>query len=164
MENFPGYKRLFRFDADCKLKTLEFMRSSPSLDPNAINIFTHMLLGEKMWLSRLELGLKAPPLKLSNLWQGQTLDRCGDELQSVIDHWTRYITGLSEEDYSKQVSFINLKGTKVDRPVLRSFDASSEPLGLSSRPDRYSDRQKERQRRLPQTIFFSRPINEVTLN
>lgn len=114
MENFPGYKRLFRFDADCKRKTLEFLRSSPSLEPNAINIFAHILAAEKMWLSRLELGVKAPPPKL---WQGRTLDQCADEMESVIGHWTRYLGGLSDQDYSKQVSFINLKGMQVDRPV-----------------------------------------------
>ncbi|HEB71890.1 MAG TPA: hypothetical protein ENI77_04650 [Nitrospirae bacterium] len=126
MEKFPGYKRLFRFDAGCKLKTLEFMRSSPSLDPDAINIFAHILSAENMWLSRLELGVKAPPPKL---WQGRTLDQCADEMESVIGHWTRYLGGLSEEDYSKQVSFINLKGIQVDRPV---YDLLTQVLNHST--------------------------------
>ncbi|VAX21094.1 hypothetical protein MNBD_NITROSPINAE04-2241 [hydrothermal vent metagenome] len=127
MEKFPGYKRLFRFDADCKLKTLEFMRSSPSLDGAAINIFAHILSAENMWLSRLELGVKAPPPKL---WrEGRTLDQCADETESVIGHWTRFLGGLSEEDYSKQVSFINLKGIQVDRPV---YDLLTQVLNHST--------------------------------
>ena len=128
MENFPGYERLFRFDADCKLKTLEFMRASDSLNLHAVNSFAHILEAEKMWLSRLELGVKAPPLKLSNLWQGQTLDQCAVETQPVIDHWTRYLGGLADEDYSNQVSFINLKGMQVERPV---YDLLTTVLNLS---------------------------------
>lgn len=94
------------------------MRSSPSLDPNTINIFAHMLAAEKMWLSRLELGMKAPLVeKLSELWQGKTLDQCADELKDVTEHWMRYLTGCSAEDFSKEISYINVKGQAVSKPL-----------------------------------------------
>ncbi len=94
------------------------MRSSPSLDPNAVNIFAHMLAAEKMWLSRLELETKAPLLeKLSELWQGKTLDQCADELNEVTEHCTIYLAGRSAEDFSKEISYINIKGQAVSKPL-----------------------------------------------
>ncbi len=117
MHSLPGFERLFSFEADCKQKILEFMRSSSSLSPSAINIFAHMLAAERMWLSRLELETKAPTLgNLSELWPGKTLDQCADELKDVTEHWTRYLAGRSAEDFSKEISYINVKGQTVSKP------------------------------------------------
>jgi len=104
------FVRLFKYNSQSNRKILEFMSSGDTLNPRAVKIFAHMIGADKMWLSRLELGEKAPePV----LWPDMAPETFEGELESVSGHWVRYLDTATSETLNAEVSYLNIKGQTV---------------------------------------------------
>ncbi len=104
------FARLFRYNSQSNRKILEFMLSGDPVNPRAAKIFAHMIGADKMWLSMLELGEKAPePV----LWPDMAPEMFKEELESVSGHWTRYLDAATDETLSAEISYLNIKGQTV---------------------------------------------------
>ena len=126
MTNFPGYKKLFEYDADSNRKILDFMLADNEPPPRAVKIFSHLINAEKMWQSRLELGVKSPA---PNLWPKIATNKLADELEAVHGHWMRYLESGDGGALSVDVTYLNLKGEQVTKPA---FDILTHVIAHSS--------------------------------
>jgi uncharacterized damage-inducible protein DinB len=112
MAGFAGFGNLYSYHNKSNKSLLLFIMDNPQ--PRAINVFAHIMAADRMWLSRLELGLRAPD---PQLWPNdKTTDILASELEDVSGHWARYLT-QSDDDNERIVEYLNIKGEPTTRPA-----------------------------------------------
>lgn len=95
---------------------LSSMKQIPmnELSPKALNLFSHNLSVNSIWLSRL---FSETPT--TTLFQERSLDECETTLNEIKQKWKKYISGINENELNRKIEFIfPFDGTKKRMSVL----------------------------------------------
>jgi uncharacterized damage-inducible protein DinB len=100
-------RRQFVYDAWANEQVLTAIKSAEDASKltRATELFGHILSAEKLWLERLRQKPQSQPV-----WPKSTIEQCEVQIQELMVLWQEYLTGLSESDLAKKISYKNSKG------------------------------------------------------
>lgn len=94
----------------CILKTLQNIEEE---NQNAINLFSHILLAEHIWFTRLK-GLDSSALPI---WDEVSLDKCAEMVKQNNQNFTAFLSPMSDADLHNLVFYKNSKGKEFQNTV-----------------------------------------------
>ena len=75
------------------------------LRPRALQLLSHVVAAELLWLARLEN--RKPPLAV---WPALTLAQCADHLKALPHKWQDLFADLAPDDLASAIDYVNSKG------------------------------------------------------
>jgi uncharacterized damage-inducible protein DinB len=104
--NLADYlRREFTYDAWANQETLTAIRTSGGDNARSLQLMSHILAAERLWLERLKQQPQSTPV-----WPELDLDRCDAESQSLGHLWSEYLDLITAGDVAQTVSYKNTKG------------------------------------------------------
>ncbi|MFP5114958.1 DinB family protein [Bacillaceae bacterium C204] len=94
-------------------RILETLKNIEGENKRAINLFSHILLAEQVWFTRLK-GLDSSTLPI---WAEVSLEACVELANQNHQNFKEYLTGLSNLDLAQFVSYRNSKGIEFKNTV-----------------------------------------------
>jgi uncharacterized damage-inducible protein DinB len=94
-------------------RILETLKSIEGENKQAIILFSHILLAEQVWFTRLK-GLDSSKLPI---WAEVSLETCVKLANQNNQNFKEYLTGLSSSDLEQTVSYRNSKGIEFKNSV-----------------------------------------------
>jgi uncharacterized damage-inducible protein DinB len=94
-------------------RILETLKSIEGENKQVINLFSHILLAEQVWFTRLK-GLDSSTLPT---WEEVSLDACVELANQNNQNFKEYLTGLSNLELAQFVSYRNSKGIEFKNSV-----------------------------------------------
>ena len=76
-------------------------------------LFSHILLAEKVWLTRIQ-GLDSSRLPI---WSDVNLEVCADLVRQNEGSFSAFLTNLAETDLDKSISYTNSKGKEFNSSI-----------------------------------------------
>jgi uncharacterized damage-inducible protein DinB len=92
---------------------LETLQSIENENPELIRLFSHILLAEKVWITRLQ-GLDS---SLLPIWSEVDIEVCADLVMQNKESLTKFLTNLPITDLDKLISYTNSKGKEFKNSV-----------------------------------------------
>ena len=106
--------RSFRYDAWANRKILHALIQTPSLDERSRQIMVHLLMSQKVWLTRLQ-GKDTSAL---SIWPGPAaLGECESLLEENDQGYQQFLTGLPAERLGEVVSYRTSTGSDFHTAV-----------------------------------------------
>ena len=103
--------RLFEHADWANRRTLEEVQSlSGSPDPHVLEIFSHVVASEKVWLARL----RGEPDAAMPLHPRYSLKQCASLIDETGNGYCRYIAPLKDADLQKIVTYRNTRGIECN--------------------------------------------------
>ena len=91
---------------------LSALRAADPLDPEAFEIYRHVIGTEEVWLARLQG--RVPSLAV---WPELTLEACASAARANLDGLTAYLDSLGAEDIGRSVTYRNSAGREFTSTV-----------------------------------------------
>ena len=95
---------LFKYNFDTNLKMNTLLQEQSSLE-EAQKLLSHITHAQEIWLGRLNDHL---PVK-SILWETISSEEISGKLHENNEGWNTYLASLSEEDFEKEIEYVNTK-------------------------------------------------------
>jgi uncharacterized damage-inducible protein DinB len=92
---------------------LETLQSVEDENQGVIRLFSHILLAEKVWITRLQ-GLDSSRLPI---WSEVDIEVCANLVMQNKESFTTFFTNLSNTDLDKLISYTNSKGKEFKNSV-----------------------------------------------
>jgi uncharacterized damage-inducible protein DinB len=92
------------------LETLQYIEGE---NKKVINLFSHILLAEHVWITRLK-GLDSSKLPI---WAEVNLAACADLVNQNNENFKEFLSGLSNPALEQMVSYKNSKGKEFNNSV-----------------------------------------------
>jgi uncharacterized damage-inducible protein DinB len=105
MDLIEHFNRLFACDGWANQEVLSGLRASPPPLPRALSLMAHIFASEHLWMERLQEKPQTLPV-----WPEFTLAECEIQAAQLPVLWKNYLSGRSEADLVKLVSYQNSKG------------------------------------------------------
>lgn len=96
-------RRQFVYDAWANREVLKAIRSAGGEDERSLQLMTHILAAERLWLERLQKQPQSVPV-----WPEPDLPYCETEADQLGRLWSEYLNGLT--DSNQVISYKNSKG------------------------------------------------------
>ncbi len=74
-------------------------------DPNILLLFSHLVMAEKVWLSRVRGTHEA-----YKIWDPIPLPELIRHINQSAQQWAEFIHGVTDRQFREQISYLNLKG------------------------------------------------------
>ena len=100
------FLRLNEYNIWANNNTAESIRNNADLDAKALELFSHILIAQTIWLDRISqhpIGFDSPWIKLSS-------EECEHLSQKSYNDWKNYLANIGEAELSKFVEYNNVKG------------------------------------------------------
>src|SRR4051812_7608726 len=81
------------------------MRNAGSVDQRSLQLLSHILAAERVWLDRL----KNQPQSIS-VWPEANLSNCEGQATELEQLWREYLEGITAGDVAQTISYKNSKG------------------------------------------------------
>jgi len=94
-------------------RILETVQNVEEGNSEVIRLFSHILLAEKVWLTRLR-GMDSSQLPI---WLQTDIETCVDLVKENEESLTTYLTNLSEADLDNLIVYKNSKGTEFTNTI-----------------------------------------------
>ena len=104
-------QKMFEHVSWANQQILETLRSSG--DQEASRLFSHILLSENVWITRLR-GLDSSHLPI---WQDADLESCAALMKENEENIKAYLAPLTEADLDQIISYKNSKGTEFKNSI-----------------------------------------------
>ncbi len=91
---------------------LASLRSATAPDPRALEVFSHILAAEHVWLARLQGARPRHPV-----WPALTLEECAAMVQGNQRELSRYVAGLAAADLDRGITYTNSAGREFTSRV-----------------------------------------------
>ncbi len=98
-------RRQFVYDAWANQEVLQAIRSSTAARERALQLMSHILAAERVWLERLKQEPQSVPV-----WPKPDLAQCEAEAAELGRLWTAYLELATAGDVTQSVSYKNSKG------------------------------------------------------
>lgn len=98
-------KKLFSYDDWANRETLRSLRGAPQASPRAIEVMSHILATEWVWMSRL----RGQPQPYA-VWPGWTLDDCAHRIEELRHDWTEFFASVNDQTLDREANYRNTKG------------------------------------------------------
>ena len=94
------------------------------MDKQIINLFSHILLAEQVWFTRLK-GLDSASLPI---WEEISIEACAELVKQNHLNYKDYLNGVTENKLEQIVSYRNSKGQEFRELQMRG---DSDPCGAA---------------------------------
>ncbi|MGE7834792.1 DinB family protein [Viridibacillus arvi] len=94
-------------------RILETLQSIGDENQEAFRLFSHILLAEKVWITRLQ-GLDSSRLPI---WLDVDIEVCAELVRQNEESLTTFLTNLVNTDLDKLISYTNSKGKEFKNSV-----------------------------------------------
>lgn len=105
MDLIERFTRLFAYDGWANREVLASLRAVPTPLPQAMKWMGHILAAQRLWMERLESEPQTLPV-----WPEFTIVECEGQAAELSVLWRNYLSGRSEADLGKSVTYQNSKG------------------------------------------------------
>lgn len=103
------FMKLFKYNEWANNRIIEALMDQQSENmENYLQIFSHLLSVQKVWLDRL-LNNKI----IYELWDSKTLEGCIKMSKESTSGWLKYLESISDEEFSKILEYTNTKGVQL---------------------------------------------------
>jgi len=107
------YRKLFDYDYWANCETLASLKSVPSGAEKPRKAFSHVIGGQRVWLSRFEN--PAPPS--AQPWPDLTLEECASAIEDLRRQWKELLDKLTPEKLAGELTYKTTKGIEHRTPV-----------------------------------------------
>lgn len=94
-------------------RILETLQNIEDENPEVNRLFSHILFGERIWITRLQ-GLDSSQLPV---WSEVDIETCAELARQNEESLTTFLTNLVNEDLNKLILYKNSKGTEFKNSV-----------------------------------------------
>jgi uncharacterized damage-inducible protein DinB len=93
-------------------RVLRSLREAPAIPPKALELFTHILGAEHVWLARL----RQIPARLA-VWPSLDLEQCTTVARENRDGYTSLLDELGADGLGQEIPYTNSAGASFRTPV-----------------------------------------------
>lgn len=105
MNLIEHFRRQFAYDAWANREVIAAMRERAAENERALQLMSHIVAAERLWLERLEQQPQSVPV-----WPKADLAWCEAQAAEMKRLWTDYLQRISNEDLAREISYKNSKG------------------------------------------------------
>jgi uncharacterized damage-inducible protein DinB len=105
MDVIEHLNRLFDYNDWANRETLASLKAAGSVPERSLKFMAHIIGAEWLWLGRVEQEKQVPVV-----WPELTLEGCEEQLGELERRWQEYLVGLTPDDLSQPIHYINSKG------------------------------------------------------
>jgi uncharacterized damage-inducible protein DinB len=98
-------RRQFSYDAWANREVLSAMRAHGGGDPRSLQLLSHILAAERLWMERLEQQPQSTPV-----WPERDLAQCEAEAAEMGRLWTPYLAAITDNALAHTIPYKNSKG------------------------------------------------------
>jgi uncharacterized damage-inducible protein DinB len=104
-------RRQFAYDAWANRDVLKTIQSNGANDERSLQLMSHILAAERVWLERLLQRSQTVPV-----WPKRDMDWCEGEAEALASLWLEYLANTADLD--KAISYQNSKGEAWSSAVI----------------------------------------------
>ena len=105
MSTLEHLQRLFRYDHWANREILTALETLASPPQRPMNLLSHIVSAERLWLERLLLQKQTLPV-----WPLFTVEQCKLEVEQLPGLWQNYLNSVGESGLTRSLSYKNTKG------------------------------------------------------
>ena len=105
MSMLEHLQRLFRYDHWANREILTALETLPSPPQRPLNLLSHIVSAERLWLERLLLQKQTLPV-----WPLFTVEQCKLEVEQLPGLLQNYLNSVGESGLTRSLSYKNTKG------------------------------------------------------
>ena len=105
MDIIEHLNRLFAYDDWANREVLAALRAAEAAPPRSLNLMSHILSAERLWLERLQQQKQSLPV-----WPDFTLQECETEAAELPILWKNYLDAASEAYLADPLNYRSSKG------------------------------------------------------
>jgi uncharacterized damage-inducible protein DinB len=105
MDLLEHLRRQFAYDAWANREVLSGLRASAHPAPRPLQLLSHILSAELLWLERIRQQPQSLPV-----WPDFTFEQCESRIEKMAQLWHEFLTALSHDGLAELVSYKNSKG------------------------------------------------------
>lgn len=98
-------RRQFAYDAWANREVLSAIRANVDRNERALELMSHIVAAERLWLERLEQRSQSLPV-----WPKADLGWCEAQTAELRRLWTEYLSRIHDGDLTRKLSYKNTKG------------------------------------------------------
>jgi uncharacterized damage-inducible protein DinB len=98
-------RRQFAYNAWANEEVLKTLRSAGGEDARSLQLMSHILAAERVWIERLKQVPQSVPV-----WPQSDLVKCEAEASALAQLWSDYLNGMNDSGLSRAASYKNSKG------------------------------------------------------
>ena len=99
------FRRQFAYDSWANREVILAMRAQTDEGERALQLMSHIVAAERLWLERLEQQPQGVPV-----WPKADLSWCEAQIADLERLWTEYLQRISDDDLAREISYKNSKG------------------------------------------------------
>jgi len=105
MDMLAHLRRLFAYDHWANREVLSGLKAAGSLPARPVQLLSHILSAERLWLERIERRQATYPV-----WPEFSIVKCEAEVIDLPRLWQKYLGGIQAAQLSQEVNYTNSKG------------------------------------------------------
>lgn len=105
MNLIEHFRRQFAYDAWANGEVLSAIRTTQGDNKRALELMSHIVAAERLWLERLEQKPQSLPV-----WPKADLGWCEAQATELKQLWAEYLGRIPESDLAREISYKNTKG------------------------------------------------------
>lgn len=105
-------RRQFSYDAWANREVLSAMRAHGGGDARSLQLLSHILAAERLWMERLEQQQQSTPV-----WPERDLAQCEVEMGEMSRLWTAYLAAITDGSLAQTIPYKNSKGERWESAV-----------------------------------------------
>jgi uncharacterized damage-inducible protein DinB len=105
-------RRQFSYDAWANREVLSAMRAHGGGDARSLQLLSHILAAERLWMERLEQQSQSTPV-----WPERDLAQCEAEVSEMGRLWNAYLATITDEKLARTIPYKNSKGERWESAV-----------------------------------------------
>jgi uncharacterized damage-inducible protein DinB len=104
MDLLEHLRRQFAYDSWANREVLAGLRASAHPGPRQLQLLSHILSAERLWLERIRKQPQSLPV-----WPDFTSDQCETQIESLAQLWHEFLAQLSSAGLAGKASYKNSK-------------------------------------------------------
>lgn len=105
MDLLEHLRRQFAYDAWANREVLAGLRTSAQPAPRPLQLLSHILSAERLWLERIRKQPQTLPV-----WPDFTFEQCQSQIDGLAQMWREFLAQLPPAALAENVSYKNSKG------------------------------------------------------
>lgn len=105
-------RRQFSYDAWANREVLSAMRAHSGGDARSLQLLSHILAAERLWMERLKQQPQSTPV-----WPEHDLAQCEAEAGEMSRLWNAYLAAITDDKLAQTIPYKNSKGERWESAV-----------------------------------------------
>jgi uncharacterized damage-inducible protein DinB len=105
--------RQFAYDLWANREVLAAMRAAGDADPRSLQLMSHIVAAEQLWLERLQ----ERPQSVA-VWPNDDLSHCEAKALEMGNRWTEYLAAETDDSLSRSIRYKNTRNEQFTSTVM----------------------------------------------